>query len=131
MLSVTKKIALSMVLACITALIVFIPVKADGGLLVPYDLWAQLKEGQQIAVVTLRNDGNAKIDLFISILDKTQQSHDITFFLPLGASTSNFYAVEQNISDFDNDNTRGLDKILRDGALRDSVRCKHYFRVHY
>ncbi|MCJ7743896.1 MAG: hypothetical protein MUO99_04970 [Dehalococcoidales bacterium] len=116
MLSVTKKIALSMVLACITALIVCIPVKADGGLLVPYDLWAQLKEGQQIAVVTLRNDGNAKMDLFISILDKTQQSHDITFFLPLGASTSNFYAVEQNISDFDNDNTRGLDEILRDGA---------------
>ena len=66
-----------LVLAFVSVLSVTIPVSADGGPLVTYDLWAQLKEGQQIAVVTLRNDNTAKIDLFISILDKTQQSHDI------------------------------------------------------
>lgn len=111
-----KRAAISLVLAFVSILIAGTPVKADGGLLVPYDLWAELKEGQQIAVVTLRNDNTAKIDLFISILDKTKQSHNITFFLPLGSSTTNFYATEQGLTEFDRQNTDGLDKMLRDYA---------------
>jgi hypothetical protein len=116
MIITIKKIAFSIALAIIVVMSVGIPVMADGGPLVSYDLWSQLKEGQQIAVITLQNDGNAKIDLFISILDKTKQSHEITFFLPLGTSTSNFLAVEQNIRDYNKELTNGLDKILRDGA---------------
>jgi hypothetical protein len=116
MLSVIKKVIIPLVLTCLSVLIAGTPVMADGGLLVTSDLWPELKEGQQIAVVTLQSDDTAKIDLFISILDKTQQSHDITFFVPLGTSTTSFYAVEQNIKDFDKENTIGLDKILRDGA---------------
>jgi hypothetical protein len=116
MISIIRKISVSFALTCIIAVFFCLPARADGGLLVPYDLWAELSEGQQIAVVTLQNNGNAKIDLFISILDKTRQSHDITFFLPLGTTTTNFYAVDQNISDFDREKTTGLDQILRDSA---------------
>jgi hypothetical protein len=108
--------AISLALAFVALFLAGIPVRADGGLLVPYDLWAQLREGQQIAVVTLHNDSTAKVDLFISILDKTQQSHELTFFVPLGTSTAGFYAVEQNLIDFDIENTTGLDRLLRDGA---------------
>jgi hypothetical protein len=111
-----KKYITSLTVAWILILILATPVAADGGPLVPYDLWAQIKEGQQIAVVTLQDDGTAKMDLFISILDETQNSHEIVFFLPLGTRTSNFIAVEQSISDFDYKYTNGLDRMLRDGA---------------
>jgi hypothetical protein len=116
MLSIIKKITISLVLACVAVSIAATPVKADGGPIVPYDLWAQLEEGQQIAVVTLKNNDSAKIDLFISILDKTKQSHDITFFVPLGTQAADFSAVEQNVVDFDSENTQGLDEILRDSS---------------
>jgi hypothetical protein len=110
--------------ACILLLVVFtlvnspLPVRADGGVIVGYDLWIALKEGQQIAVITIQNKDTTKIDLFISILDKTNESHEVVFFLPLGTKTTNFYAVEQNLSTFDRDTTRGLDSILRSSADR-------------
>ena len=92
------------------------PVLADGGPIVPHDLWADLKEGQQIAVVTILNQDFARVDLFISILDKTNESHEIVFFVPIGTKSSSFYAVEQNLSKFDEQATKGLDKIIRDNA---------------
>jgi hypothetical protein len=116
MLSVIKKFAFSVALAIIAIISIGLPVTADGGPIVSRDLWAQLTEGQQIAVITLQNDGNAKIDLFISILDKTQQSHEINFFIPLGTSTSKFLALEQNIHDYNVELTSGLDRILRNSA---------------
>jgi hypothetical protein len=112
------KIIISLALAMATLLLMGLPAKADGGLLVPYDLWMQVKEGQQIAVVTLQSDSTAKVDLFISILDKTQQSHDLTFFVPLGTNTINFYASDQDLSEFDRGYTIGLDTLLRNGANR-------------
>jgi hypothetical protein len=111
-----KIVAFCLVLAIMAIVNSSAPVRADGGLIVPYDLWANLKEGQQIAVVTLQNKNTAKVDLFISILDKTNESHEVVFFLPLGADATNFYAVEQNLGKFDRETTAGLDSILRDSA---------------
>jgi hypothetical protein len=93
-----------------------LPARADGGPVVPLDLWANLKEGHQVAVVTILNENTARVDLFISILDKTSQSHEVTFFVPIGTGTSEFYAVEENLLTFDTKTTRNLDGILRQSA---------------
>ncbi len=114
--SFVKNISLFIALIAITALLFPSPVQADGGPIVPRDLWGEINEGQQIAVVTIQDDSTVKVDLFISILDQTQQSHDITFFIPLGKSTTGFSAIEQNLIDFDSHNTGGLDRLLRDSA---------------
>jgi hypothetical protein len=119
MFSGKQKITTALVLLVIVStLFIPLPAYADGGPVVYHDLWENLKEGQQIAVVTLLNDDRAKVDLFISILDKTGQSHEITFFVPIGVNTKDFYAVEEKMADFDNQLTDGLDEILRDSADR-------------
>jgi hypothetical protein len=74
----------------ILAILVFIfitsplPVKADGGPVVGPYLWMSLKEGRQVAVITLRDTKTAEVDLFISLLDSTGESHEVVFFVPLG-----------------------------------------------
>ena len=75
---------------------------ADGGpILSNPELWAMIDEGQQIAVVHLQQDGTAKIDLFISMADRSGQSHQVTFFLPLGVRASEFGVQEETSLDFD------------------------------
>jgi hypothetical protein len=104
----------------IAMIAVFLPVPAiaDGGPAVSYELWASLKEGQQVAVVTLLDKDRARVDLFISILDKTEQSHEIVFFVPLGTKTSYFNAIEKSLYHFEQQNTRDLDTIIRASATR-------------
>ena len=92
--------------------------KADGGPVVGPHLWAFLKEGQQIAVVTLLDTEEAEVDLFISLLDDTGESHEITFFVPLGVEASHFGVFEESSYWFDQVNTRNLDRILREEAIR-------------
>ncbi len=115
----TAKLKFAALLVIFTALVftlIPLPARADGGPVVPRDLWGTIKEGQQVAVVTLLSEHTAEIDLFISILDKTAQSHDVTFFVPVGTDTSGFYAVEESLSQFNISATNNLDKILRDSA---------------
>ncbi len=92
------------------------PAFADGGPIVPHDLWADLEEGHQIGVVTILGQDKAQIDLFISILDATPVSHQITFFVPIGKNTAGFQAVEQDLFTFDEHVTKWIDNDLRDGA---------------
>ncbi len=92
------------------------PVSADGGPWVGSNLWASLTEGQQIAVITSDGEDTADIDLFVSILDQTDESHEISFFLPLGTHASDFHVAEQRINDFSNDETRMFDDLLQDAA---------------
>jgi hypothetical protein len=75
-------------------------------------LWAALKEGRQIAVVTLKDTNSAEVDLFVSLLDKTGESHEVVFFVPLGADASDFGVFEESSLDFDKRNTKELDSIL-------------------
>jgi hypothetical protein len=93
-----------------------VPVMADGGPIVPHDLWADLKEGHQIAVVTILNQDSARVDLFISILDKTEQSHEMVFFVPIGKKSSSFSAMEEDLFTFDKATTRNLDDTIRQRA---------------
>ena len=90
-----------------------IPVRADGGPIVGAYLWTLLKEGQQIAVVTLKDTETAEVDLFISILDSSEESHEVTFFVPLGVDAVEFDVRETNSLSFDQRNTEGWDIVLQ------------------
>jgi hypothetical protein len=61
---------------------------ADGGpILSDPELRTMHDEGQQIAVVDLQRDGTAPKDLFASMANRSGQSHQVTFFLPLESIT--------------------------------------------
>ncbi len=92
------------------------PAFADGGPIVSHDLWADLKEGHQLAVVTILDKDTVKVDLFISILDTTEQSHEVVFFVPIGQKSSYFTAVEEDLFTLNNVLTRDLDNIIRNRA---------------
>ncbi len=108
------------ILFLLVMLLIALPLtaKADGGPIVGPHLWASLKEGRQIAVVTLKDTDSAKVDLFISLLDKTGESHEVVFFLPLGFDAADFGVFEENSLDFDESNTKGLDRILYQDVQR-------------
>ena len=97
-----------------------IPARADGGPIVGPYLWKILEEGQQIAVVTLVDTETAKIDLFISILDSSGESHEIVFFIPLGAEAGEFYVRETDSLNFDERNTYRWDV-----ALNEETKSRH------
>ncbi len=118
MKSILRMAIASLLISTIAALTFAIPVMADGGIAVPYDIWSQLKEGQQIAVVTINDESSARIDLFISIQDQTSESHEVVFFLPLGTDARDFLAVEKDLFSYNRETTFGLDSILRSGATK-------------
>jgi len=77
---------LSMIILALPALMLTVntnPISADGGPMVDPILFAKLKEGQQVAVVRIKDMETAQVDLFVSILDQTGESHEITYFVPL------------------------------------------------
>jgi hypothetical protein len=102
---------------------------ADGGpILSDPELWAMIDEGQQIAVVHLQQDGTCQVDLFVSMADRSGQSHEVTFFLPLGIEAGDFGVVEETSLDFDRALTEPLEAQLkeesqREAAYRDGVRA--------
>ncbi len=105
-------------LASITVMIILLasqsPVWADGAP-IPTDpeLWANLKETMQIALITLGSDGTAHVDLFISMLDPSGESHKIIFLLPLGIAPADFHVSEKTSWSFEHTLTQDLDEILR------------------
>ena len=113
-----KRTPMLLLLTALLAILVPSVTFADGGPIVPHDLWADLEEGHQIGVVTILDEDTARMDLFISILDRTEISHEITFFVPIGKNTYDFGAVEEELLDFDEDTTKWIDKKLREGADR-------------
>jgi hypothetical protein len=93
------------------------PTIADGGPIVSGpELWAQLEEGQQTAVVTLNDNDTADVDLFVSLLDSSGQSHEVVFFIPLGTAPTDFSVTEKTSLAFDEELTKKLDEALREGA---------------
>lgn len=106
----------------ILTLVFAVPVRADGGPIVSnVKLWAQLEEGQQIAVVRLGEEDTVQVDLFVSLLDASGKSHEITFFLPLGSRPTAFDAVEENSHDFEATQTEDLDDRLDDAGEREET----------
>ncbi len=94
------------------------PARADGGpILDDPELWALLEEGMQIAVVRLdAEEDTAQVDLFVSLLDASGESHEITFFIPLGSHPTGFDVIEENSFDFELAQTEELDGHLADAA---------------
>ena len=87
---------------------------ADGG---PYiddqEVWRELEEGQQVAVVRLDRD-SAHTDLFVSILDGSGQSHAFTFFVPLGAEARDVDVQDMTGETFSAEYTAALDERFRE-----------------
>jgi hypothetical protein len=100
------------------------PAIADGGpILSDTELWAQLEEGQQTAVVTLKDDNTVDVDLFVSLLDSSGQSHEVVFFIPLGTDPTDFSVIEKTSLDFDEELTGELDEALREEAqIKSNIR---------
>jgi hypothetical protein len=96
----------------IASVIIPTPVSADGGPMVDPLLFAQLQEGQQVAVIRLQGNNTASVDLFVSILDKTGESHDVTYFVPLGIGPGNFQAAQEDSVSFANSQTADLDQLI-------------------
>jgi hypothetical protein len=113
-----KKSCLATILMIASLLLSFpSPAIADGGPIVTgAELWAQLEEGQQTAVVTLKNDNTADVDLFVSLLDSSGQSHEVIFFIPLGTAPTDFSVTEKTSLAFDEGLTKKLDEALRKNA---------------
>jgi hypothetical protein len=107
-ISILTAILLAVVLSTVCPL----PAKADGGPMVDPNLFAKLKEGQQVAVIQFHDTNTASVDLFISILDQTGESHEIVFFVPLGLKADGFAVREQESLDFNDQFTNRLDMTL-------------------
>lgn len=104
------------------------PAIADGGpILGDPELWAQLEEGQQTAVVTLKDDNTVDVDLFVSLLDSSGQSHEVVFFIPLGTAPTDFSVIEKTSLDFDEELTEELDNALRKEAQHKIDVCLSLF----
>jgi hypothetical protein len=113
-----KKLCLATTFIMASLLLCFpSPAIADGGpILSDPELWAQLEEGQQTAVVTLKSDDTVDVDLFVSLLDKSGESHEVVFFLPLGTDPLDFSVMEKTSLDFDEELIQELDEALRKEA---------------
>ena len=113
-----KKFCLATVFIIASLLLSFpSPAIADGGpILSDPELWAQLEEGQQTAVVTLKDDNTINVDLFVSLLDSSGQSHEVIFFIPLGIAPTDFSVIEKTSLAFDEELTEELDEALRKNA---------------
>jgi hypothetical protein len=104
-----------------------LPAKADGGPMVDPNLFAKLKEGQQVAVITFQDTSTASVDLFISILDQTGESHEIVFFVPLGVKADEFAVREQDSLDFNDQFTNRLDMTLFQAYRQDQALMQYLF----
>jgi len=104
-----------------------LPVKADGGPMVDPELFAKLKEGQQVAVIQFHDTDTASVDLFISILDQTGESHEIVFFVPLGVKADGFAVREQDSLAFNKQLTNELDMTLFQSYRQDQQFMQYLF----
>ncbi len=80
-----------------------------------------IDEGQQIAVVHLQQDGTAQVDLFVSMADRSGQSHEVTFFLPLGVQASDFGVEEETSLVFDKALTEEIEAQLKVGMRAETL----------
>ncbi len=104
-----------------------VPARADGGPMVDPELFVKLKEGQQVAVITFRDANTASIDLFVSILDQTGESHEVVFFVPLGLKADGFAVREQDSFAFNDSFTNRLDMTIFQGYRQDQQFMQYLF----
>jgi hypothetical protein len=130
----TETLMLSLTVVCVSIISILLltsPAAADGGPIIPDAfLWASLTENQQIAVVKINPDASVNVDLFISMQDKSGESHEIVYFLPLGYSPANFMSRETTTAEFDTQLTQRYDVALREEARRQEETRASLFPGH-
>ena len=96
------------------AVLVLWPVTAgaDGGPAVDPALYGKLQEGQQVGVVTIKDLNTVSVDLFVSILDQTGESHEIVYFVPLGSNANGLTVYEEDSLSFGRALTDRLDATI-------------------
>ncbi len=104
-----------------------LPARADGGPMVDPNLFAKLKEGQQVAVIRFQDINTASVDLFISILDQTGESHEVVFFVPPGVKADGFAVREQDSLAFNDQFTNRLDMTLFQSYRQDQQFIQYLF----
>lgn len=86
--------------------------RADGMLLVPGEMLRHFAEQSQIAVVEVRPDETVHVDLFISLLDTSGESHEVHFLLPLQTMPGEFGAEELSVWEFRRSRIDRLDTVF-------------------
>jgi hypothetical protein len=113
-----------LMLGLLIALIACIPAPAaansgiaDGGIIVEdIEVWEQIQEGEQIAVVRLTEADAAQVDLFVSLHDGSRTSHEIRYFVPLGEQPRDFDVIEEDFNIFNIDHLTALNRHLKNAA---------------
>jgi hypothetical protein len=86
--------------------------RADGMLLAPGYMLRHFAEQSQIAVVEVERDRTARVDLFISLLDTSGESHEVRFLLPLQTMPGEFGAEELSVWEFRRSRIDPLDTVF-------------------
>lgn len=92
-------------------------ITADGGF-IPRDpsIYYNMVEDQQIAVIDIQDEHNVNVDMFISIIDKSNKSHEIVFFLPFYEKPKSFNVEEKDYNEFEKQKTKPLDRFITDNS---------------
>lgn len=107
----------SMIQYIIIGLLIFFAssyVSADGiGIPPDPSVYYNISESQQIAVIDIKEENIFNVDMFISLVDNSGQSNEITFVLPFYDKPNNFHVEEETYNEFNNRITGTLDAFIR------------------
>jgi hypothetical protein len=92
----------------------------DGAPLVPSRLLRVFSEQSQLAVVEVRADRTVSVDLFISLMDTSRESHEVPFLLPLQTMPDEFTVSEMTLKQFRDRHLQPLHDIMDRAQRADS-----------
>jgi len=92
---------------------------ADGAPIMPAIGWRHLSEQKQAAVVSVKADRTATVDLFISLLAKPGAPKEMHFLLPLQTLPKEFHAREVGSEQFAREKFEPLQRVMRAAQERE------------
>jgi len=95
--------------------------RGDGVVLLPSQALQRIAEQTQLAVVEVKPDRTVGVDLFISLLDESGESHEVPFLLPLQTMPEAFGVQEQTLAEFEERRVEPLKEVLDRGAREDEA----------
>jgi len=90
--------------------------RADGMLVAPSHMLAFFSEQAQVAVIEVKPDRTVAVDLFVSLLDTSGQSHEVHFLLPLQTMPAEFRVEELTLATFQERLVRPLEELFQRAA---------------
>jgi len=107
-------VAVSAIVVAAGTLLLPVPLAhADGMILAPSNILRYFAEQSQVGVVEVKADRTVAVDLYISLLDTSGQSHEVSFLLPLQAMPKGFRAQETTLARFTEARLQPLGGVLR------------------